>query len=239
MPLDIDRIAALERRPELPEGSPTLLGAKVSYGGTDDEGDHFFEFVRDEDSEIIKGNGDPNDEIAAPKGTLFVDKDAPALWQNTDGYSTWTNIAGGAAANFWEFNVDELHPNPTTTAGNESIFIAFGSSDRSQIYLFDDNGTAADQFLTLLTAGEFTMLAGSDSVVQSATDLDVVAGGTLTLSGGPATHIGDFIDMTEVAAPAAPASNEGRIYMRDNGGGKTQLVVRFPTGAVQVIATEP
>lgn len=54
--------------------------------------------------------------------------------------------------------------------------------------------------------------------------------------------IGDTngIEMRELAADlAAPASNRGRVYMKDNGAGKTQLVVRFPTGAVQVIATEP
>lgn len=39
--------------------------------------------------------------------------------------------------------------------------------------------------------------------------------------------------------PEAPDVGYGRLYFRDNGAGKTQLVVRFNTGAVQVIATEP
>ena len=43
----------------------------------------------------------------------------------------------------------------------------------------------------------------------------------------------------EIADPAAPAANSARLYAKDNGSGKTQLVVRFPTGAVQVLATEP
>jgi hypothetical protein len=43
----------------------------------------------------------------------------------------------------------------------------------------------------------------------------------------------------EIADPAAPAPDSGVMYYRDNGAGKTQLVVRFPTGAIQVIATEP
>jgi hypothetical protein len=29
------------------------------------------------------------------------------------------------------------------------------------------------------------------------------------------------------------------LYAKDNGSGKTQLVVRFASGAVQVLATEP
>lgn len=41
------------------------------------------------------------------------------------------------------------------------------------------------------------------------------------------------------ADPAAPAANNAIVYTRDNGAGKTQLCVRFATGAVQVIATQP
>ena len=39
--------------------------------------------------------------------------------------------------------------------------------------------------------------------------------------------------------PAAPAANCGVFFMRDNGAGKTQFCVRFSSGAVQVIATQP
>ena len=49
-----------------------------------------------------------------------------------------------------------------------------------------------------------------------------------------------YFGMAELGADAAaPPANWGRFYVRDNGAGKTQLVVRFPTGAVQILATEP
>lgn len=48
-----------------------------------------------------------------------------------------------------------------------------------------------------------------------------------------------FIEVPEISDPAAPAANKARIYCKDTGAGKSQLVVRFPSGAVQVIATEP
>jgi len=48
-----------------------------------------------------------------------------------------------------------------------------------------------------------------------------------------------YIEGIEITDPAAPAAYRGRLYFRDNGAGKTQLAVRFPTGAVQVLATEP
>lgn len=46
-------------------------------------------------------------------------------------------------------------------------------------------------------------------------------------------------DLGERTDPPAPPANRAMVYARDNGSGKTQLVVRFPTGAVQVLATEP
>jgi hypothetical protein len=46
----------------------------------------------------------------------------------------------------------------------------------------------------------------------------------------------EFVEITD---PSAPSSNRALLYSKDNGSGKTQLVVRFPTGAVQVLATEP
>ncbi len=51
---------------------------------------------------------------------------------------------------------------------------------------------------------------------------------------------GVFLDLGELASdPNAAAANRGVLYLRDSGGGKTQLCIRFNTGAVQVIATEP
>lgn len=60
-------------------------------------------------------------------------------------------------------------------------------------------------------------------------DGDVLA--AVTASGG--------LRMLEQTDHAAPAANTGVVYVRDNGSGKSQLCVRFATGAVQVVATEP
>jgi hypothetical protein len=51
--------------------------------------------------------------------------------------------------------------------------------------------------------------------------------------------VGNLLELGEVAAPSAPAANKGRLFLRDNGSGKTQLCIIFNTGAVQVIATQP
>lgn len=49
-----------------------------------------------------------------------------------------------------------------------------------------------------------------------------------------------YLELWELAAdPVAPAADRARFYTREGAPGKTQLVIRFPTGAIQVIATEP
>jgi hypothetical protein len=52
------------------------------------------------------------------------------------------------------------------------------------------------------------------------------------------TFMSQFVEIGEMSTPAAPAGNRARLFVRDNGLGKTQLCVRFPTGAVQVLATQ-
>lgn len=49
-----------------------------------------------------------------------------------------------------------------------------------------------------------------------------------------------YIEMVERATdPAAPANNEARIWVKDNGAGKSQLMVRFSGGQPQILATMP
>lgn len=47
------------------------------------------------------------------------------------------------------------------------------------------------------------------------------------------------IVLPEITAPSAPTGNQAVFFIRDNGAGKTQACVRFNTGAIQVLATEP
>jgi len=96
---------------------------------------------------------------------------------------------------------------------------------------FGDGATAPDVRLyrsaldTLRTNDNFIvdqLLTTAKSILNTATD------GT------------GFLEMREQTAdPAAPSVSQGRIFVKDNGSGKSQLCVRFNSGAVQVIATEP
>ncbi len=81
------------------------------------------------------------------------------------------------------------------------------------LYGFGADFTAADIALTRNAAGIFGITNGS------------TGGGALNL-----------IEMT---APSAPAANSVVLYAEDNGGGKTRLMARFPTGSAVQIAIEP
>lgn len=66
------------------------------------------------------------------------------------------------------------------------------------------------------------------------------ATGTMMLNATDAVKVNDaYLEFDEVTEPAAPAADNARLYVKDNGSGKTQLCVRFSSGAVQVIATQP
>lgn len=54
------------------------------------------------------------------------------------------------------------------------------------------------------------------------------------------TNVHGYIEETELSAdPAAPAANKVRIFCKDNGSGKTQLMAIFNTGAAQQLAIQP
>lgn len=48
-----------------------------------------------------------------------------------------------------------------------------------------------------------------------------------------------YVQGFEQTAPAAPAADGYRLFAQDNGGGKTQLMVLFSSGAAQQVAIQP
>lgn len=94
-------------------------------------------------------------------------------------------------------------------------------------------GTLAQATVTRATALGHTATAGHDNAVALGYGVSSTAANQIEIG---ARHL----EGVELGAdPAAPATDGFRLYAKDNGAGKTQLCVRFPTGAVQVIATEP
>lgn len=76
---------------------------------------------------------------------------------------------------------------------------------------------------------------------DAGTDLALIRqeAGILKLSNASSGATGAVMQFVEIAAPAAPAANNVRLFSQDNGSGKTQLCAIFATGVVQCFATEP
>jgi hypothetical protein len=77
---------------------------------------------------------------------------------------------------------------------------------------------------------------GGDAVAFVDAEGDIWLNGGIDLEGG--SNAG-YLQAEEISDPGVAAADHGRLYFRDSGAGKTQLVVVFSSGAVQVIAEEP
>lgn len=105
-------------------------------------------------------------------------------------------------------------------------------------------------FATPITAGGIEVKTqGHDSILLHTHDggvsgnpylqiLDAITG---NLAGVFAAFVllNNYLDITQQAEPNAPGAGVGRLFIQDNGSGKSQLAIRFNTGAVQVLATQP
>jgi len=121
----------------------------------------------------------------------------------------------------------------------DGVVLIIGSTSGTITYLTKNQGTG----LPVLLGGIVIKSQGNTGVLLRSLDYGVGGEPILQLldaaNGDNAALNPKFVEMLEMTDPTAPSANKSRLYTRDNGSGKTQLVVRFPTGAIQVIATEP
>ena len=129
-------------------------------------------------------------------------------------------------------------------AGPRSIFDASVLGDGA----FAEGGIYLDRTVGLATSGKAQMALVTNNATIDANAKDT--GDTaLTIKGNSAQAGPEFtifapgtttatVQLSGLAAPAAPTT-AFVFFARDNGAGKQQACVRFPTGAIQIIATEP
>jgi hypothetical protein len=84
--------------------------------------------------------------------------------------------------------------------------------------------------------GVYKGVGNGDTVAIIDAEGDLWLNGIIDLE-GPSDN--GYIQAEEITDPGVAAADHGRLYFRDSGAGKTQLVVVFSSGAVQVIAEEP
>lgn len=80
---------------------------------------------------------------------------------------------------------------------------------------------------------------------ETSLEFSVVASGVnnlgvaLTIQSDSGLKLAKYLQIAEIAAPSAPPANGGRLFLEDNGGGKTRLMIIFATGVAQQIAIQP
>jgi hypothetical protein len=128
------------------------------------------------------------------------------------------------------------------TGGTFDIGIRRTGTGTAQNGTLNATATSASSIITCLTWGSFgggflQTGVGFSSASAGTYDLGATSGGI----GGAFRRLilAQYIETSEMTAPAAPAANGVRIYAVDNGSGKTQLMALFATGAAQQIAIEP
>lgn len=187
-----------------------------------------------------------------------------AWYIRADGF-TGVNVTGEGAATgqlylgAGRFNVTTAHffkaagGTIAVKLGDTGIFPSFGMLDakvsdcETALDVASDSGFNFIRLLVDSTTGDGTGWINSPSGLQTSTCVMVLAGDGVTSTSERSglwafpgeVRIPDGIRFLERSDPSAPPANHAVLYSKDNGSGKTQLVVRFPTGAVQVIATEP
>jgi hypothetical protein len=135
-----------------------------------------------------------------------------------------------------------------TTAGGVNLYgsLLYGNGTTLRLGRLDWSGPVEDIAQTASSKIYWSAGGLGNSTVDSGIERD--SAGVLKVTDGAGTlrdwkarrgSLSEYLDITEMSAPAAPAANTARLYVEDNGSGKTRLMVLFPTGAAQVLATEP
>lgn len=112
------------------------------------------------------------------------------------------------------------------------------------------SGSAPDFSFVPGAGGNFNFVRGGYAIAYNGTQFRPYASNDNAIALGAsnarwsALYVASMIALdgyqqyTEITDPGAGPANSARIYARDNGSGKTQLVVQFGTGTPIVLATE-
>lgn len=97
-------------------------------------------------------------------------------------------------------------------------------------YIGPDSPNEGMKFKWIQASGTTGVMSAVSSVISGESQHRIDWDGSFTFTG--------YMEITEMTEPAAPAANKARLYTKDVGG-KTALMVRFPTGSVVQLAIEP
>lgn len=128
--------------------------------------------------------------------------------------------------------------------GAGSRFDATGQTAGTAIFATRQAGEANNRFIVVnsgrLQWGDGTLAQDTylyrNAAAELRTDGNFRIGGVLIALG--AASFSSYTTYIQIAAPANPAAGQARVFLRDDGTGKMQAAIIFPTGGVVPLATE-
>src|SRR5262245_7919007 len=169
--------------------------------------------------------------VAAPAYAFRNDMDTGMYWvaANEIGFST----GNSRAMHLKSSRVFGGNTTGVTTGSNSGDFVA--ANTNAYRFLNLAGTSAADYGIISSSANDLLLRAPASS-----NKIQLFAGGFqmvefLPVGDGNGSHI----KITEASTDATCTANAACIYAKDNGSGKTQLCVKFGSGATQCFATEP
>lgn len=174
--------------------------------------------------------------------SVFLQNSAGTLYSSSrmvTSYVSATATAELVKLNFW---VGQAANTASTSAGIK--FSIFGNGNIGiNTELFGDNA------LKVIAVGSGTAPTTSPADVSQlwSADQGATAGNAglhirsetgAVHSLGAYTVLPSYVQLSEIAAPGAGAANTARLYIKDNGAGKSQLMIQFASGGEIQLAIE-
>lgn len=186
------------------------------------------------DNAIIRADGTGGGTTQGSPATM-TDTGAPTFYDKITFRKSATSTTGG-----FEVDTDPLNP------GMESIYI-LPPANGSRLY-FGKSGLShgAINYMGANNEnfGNIISVSGHYQIIEyGGTGISLLPfNGPVNLSPAVASGVkvvASYVELDEMTAPSAPGANKARLYLEDNGSGKSRLMVLFPTGAAQQAAIEP
>lgn len=126
-----------------------------------------------------------------------------------------------------------------TLGGTDSGQIKYSSNALGDHYRLTGDSTGSGGPMEFRIGATGTIVFNNATGVHTgANDLGFARKAVSVLGITNASTGGGALQFTEMTAPTAPATNNCILFSEDSGGGKTRLLVRFPTGSDVVLGTE-
>ena len=150
--------------------------------------------------------------------------------------STLLRLLNGATT---AFSVNASTGSVTAGTSNNSVTLTLQGSDRSATLNlgafgneFRVNNLQVGQTNAAIRFTDANAVARYGTIYGETTDV-------LAFRNGSAGTTGCAIELLEMTAPGTPSADRGRVYLEDNGSGKSRLVVKWADGTTSVIVTQP